>query len=108
MTQQDQLQQEVFSKTLLKRMLQGAAFALLLVMIIILTGPGLDEDWVLVPISFVTAGGALGGLFYHVADYVRLQRNWSKVWINILCVIVYLIGLYLSLILALDRVGLWD
>jgi hypothetical protein len=108
MTQQNDLQQVLFSRSLGKRGLQGAALAFLLVMILVLTGPGLDENWVLIPISLVTIGGACGAIFYHVADYMRQQRGWSKIWINILCTLVYIAGLYLSLVYALSLVGLWD
>jgi len=108
MTQLTELTQVLFSKSLGKRGLQGAALAFLLVMILILTGPGLDGEWILVPISLVTIGGACGGVFFYLANHLRQQRGWSKIWVNLVCFFVYGVGLYLSLIYALSLVGLWD
>jgi len=108
MTQQSDFMQVLFSRMLVKRALQGAALALVLVSILIVAGPGMDESWVLVPMSLVTFGGACGGVFFHLAHTIRQLRNWSKAWINFLCLLVYIAGLYFSLVYALSLTGHWD
>lgn len=109
MTAQDEIHQLLHSKTLLKRALTGTGVALTLMTIFLLIVGGFDDGfWILIPASAVTIAGALGGIFYDVVDHIRRQRNWNKLVVDIVCVLAYLAGLYMSLILALNFTGDWD
>lgn len=109
MTAQNEIHQLLHSKTLLKRALTGTGVALTLMTIFLLIVGGFDDGfWILIPTSAVTIAGALGGIFYDVVDHIRRQRNWNKLVVDIVCVLAYLAGLYMSLILALNFTGDWD
>lgn len=110
MNWQTELQTNLFSKFLLRRALQGAGIAFVLISIFLLgaaTGNMHAGSWILVPLTVVPVGGAFGGAFYSIMDLLRHQGGWKKVLANISSVLVYFISLYLSLILALYAVGLW-
>lgn len=113
MTWQTELQHIVFSKLFKKRILQGAAIACVLVCIFLsilfaLSGGGSIKPWILVPIVYVSVGGAFGGAFYSLMDVVRNQGAWQKVLANVVSVLAYMVGLYMFLILGLSVIGLWD
>ena len=94
-----------------KRALQGGGIALLLINLFALATSGRSYEfhaWLLVPMGMVTVGGACGGLFYAVMEPCRNRGGRTKLFINILCFVVYVTGLYLSLILGLSFTGQWD
>lgn len=111
MTWQNELQHILLSKTLLRRSLQGAALALVLITVFILGALSANANignWVFIPLAAVTVGGAFGGAFYCFMDLFRAQGGWKKVLANVASVLAYFIILYMSLILALNAIGLWD
>jgi len=78
MTWQNEIQHHLFSKTLLKRALQGAGIAFVLISIFIigaLTAEAKSGSWVFIPIVAVTIGGAFGGAFYCIMDLFRHQLH---------------------------------
>lgn len=110
MTWQNELQQILQPKILIKRALQGAGIAFILISVFILGAVSADGHlsfWVIWPILAVTAGGACGGVFYCAMDLLRNQGGWKKAVANVLSVLVYIVALYMSLILALNEMGLW-
>jgi hypothetical protein len=109
MTWQNELQRGLNSRFLLIRALQGAGIALVLLMIFLLLPKNIVYgSWVLWPMLTVAIGGACGGIFYHLTGFLRSQGGWIKVAVIILCVLVYIVGLWLSLVYGLSVVGLWD
>jgi hypothetical protein len=64
--------------------------------------------WTALPIFTVTIGGACGGLFYYLAHTLFPLQSWKKWVLNLACLVVYAIGLWLSLILALNFTGHWS
>jgi hypothetical protein len=111
MTWQNDLQHILFSKLMVKRVLQGAGIGLVLISIFILgtlTGNGKIGTIVFIPMAAVAIGGACGGAFYCFMDLFRNQGGWKKHLANVISVLVYFIGCYMSLILALNAMGLWD
>jgi hypothetical protein len=64
--------------------------------------------WVFLPMLTVSIAGACGGAFYYLADYFRIQNGWNKLLVNIVSLLCYVAGLWLSLVFALSLVGLWD
>lgn len=101
--------QSIHRATLVKRTLLGAAIALLLISIFLLRAgepnPLWGKLWMVRPLIIVPFAGAMGGLFYHLMDFLRYQGGWKKVIANILSLLVYIIGLWLGTILGLD--GTW-
>lgn len=99
------------SKTLIKRALQGAALAFLLMsifLIVVKKGRVDFEPWEFLALASVTVGGACGGIFYNVMDIFRIQGGRKRLLANIVSVLVYIVGLYLSLVLSLNATGQWD
>lgn len=111
MTWQSELQQILHSKALTKRAWQGAgiAFALMSIFLLIANSRDMEfEAWELVPLTAVSAGGAIGGIFYCLMDPLRNQGNTQKILANVLSVLVYMVSLYCGLILALNATGHWS
>jgi hypothetical protein len=111
MTLQNELQNILRSKTLIKRALQGAGIGFILIFIFISIarkGNMNLESWELLAVASVTLGGAFGGVFYNVMDIFRIQGGWKKVLANVASVLVYIVTLYLSLVLSLNATGQWD
>lgn len=111
MTWQNELQHILLSKTFIKRAIQGAVIALVLITVFILgalTANANIGNWVFLPMAAVTVGGAFGGAFYCFMGLLRNQGGWKKVFANVTSVLAYIIILYMSLILALNAIGLWD
>jgi hypothetical protein len=111
MTWQNDLQNILLSKLMLKRALQGAGIGLVLISIFILgaiTANANVGTLVFIPMAAVAVGGACGGAFYCFMDLFRNQGGWKKHLANVISVLVYFIGCYMSLILALSAIGLWD
>jgi hypothetical protein len=110
MTTQEQLPQSVHPKSLGFRVLQGAgiAFTLLSILILITAGKDFKMQWLPLPLIFVTLAGAGGGVLYYLLDPFRVEGGWKKVVTNIICFLVSFVACYLSLVLALAQIGLWD
>jgi hypothetical protein len=87
-----------------KRMLIGAAIALVLILVFILPvepNPAWPRFWMIRPLIIVPLAGAMGGLFYHLMDYLRRWGTWQKVVANILSLLVYIVGFWLGTVLGL-------
>lgn len=110
MTQRTQLtSQPIHPVSIGKRMLQGAAIALLLITIFLIGAgdpdPNWPKLWIIRPLLIVPLAGAMGGVFYYFMDHLRHQGGWKKAFAIILSLIVYIIGLWLGTVLGLD--GTW-
>lgn len=109
MTQQNSLWNIIVSPALWKRALQGAGLAIvLLATFLTIVGAIDDGTWVMVPMLTIAIAGGCGGIFYHLANFLRIQNGWNKTVVVAICVIVYCIGLWLGLVYGLSLVGLWD
>jgi hypothetical protein len=111
MTWQNDLQHILFSKLMAKRSLQGAGIALVLITIFILGALTANANMgprIFILMAAVAVGGACGGAFYCFMDLFRNQGGWKKHLANVISVLVYFVGCYMSLILALSANGLWD
>lgn len=111
MTRQHEIQKPRFSSKLLIRMLAGATIAFVLITVFLLQVDEPDPEWprlwYIRPLIVVALAGAAGGLFFHLMNRFRRKGGWQKIAINILCVIVYVIGLWLGTVLGLDGT-LWN
>lgn len=104
----------IFNPKLGKRALIGATIAVSFILLFIATSLIAKEGelafglWVLLPMFTVSVGGACGGIFYHIMDILRLRGTWQKIVANIISFFVYIIGCWMSLIIALAYLGFWD
>lgn len=112
MTQRNELpNQSLHATSVGKRMLQGAAIALI-VIIFFLVGAGEPNPewpklWMIKPLIMVPVAGAMGGVFYYFMDHLRYQGGWRKTFAIILSLIGYLIVLWLGIVLGLNGT-MWD
>lgn len=98
-------------KVILTRAWQGAAiaFALLATWVMLLIAKGEDFGlWVALPFSTVTLGGAGGGIFFSLVEQLWQTSGWRKVFSRILCLVVYFVIFWLSLVFALSLTGDWN
>lgn len=101
----------VHPASMTRRMLQGAAIALVPITLLLLSvdepNPAWPKYWMVRPLIIVPIAGAMGGLFYYFMDHLRYEGGWKKVLAILLSVIVYFIILWMGTILGLDGT-LWD
>ena len=94
-----------------KSMFIGGGIALLIILIFLLPvdnpNPAWGKYWMVRPILVVPIAGAMGGLFYALMDPIRQQGGLKKILVNTLCLIVYIIGLWMGTVLGLAGT-LWD
>jgi hypothetical protein len=107
MTQDNNLTTHSFNNgSLVKRMLQGAVIALILISIFLITAgepdPAWPKLWMLRPLIIVPLAGAMGGVFYYLMDRFRDQGRWKTILVNILSLIGYLFVLWIGTVLGLD------
>lgn len=110
MTKQSELQNTLSYNPLKARILQGAAIALLL-MTIFFFGDGGAWDFgfrVYFPMITASIGGGFGGLFYYLMTPMRARGGSKKVLAIIICVIVYLLALWISSVAGFAVTGDWD
>ncbi len=94
-----------------KRMIVGAAIALILISALLLTiknaNPAWGKLWFLKPLVVVPLAGAMGGLFYHLMESLRKRVGWNNIIITTISILVYLFILWAGTILGLDGT-LWN
>lgn len=97
-----------------KRALQGAGIALVLVTLFMTFLAVFSEGELnlrielIVPLLTVTFAGACGGVYFYLVDFLRKNGGWKKALANISSTLVYIVGLYMSLVIGLALIGLWD
>lgn len=88
-----------------KRMLQGAAIGLILISVFLIAAgagnPAWGKFWMIRPLMVVPLAGATGAAFYHLMDRFRYQSTLQTVGINFLCLLVFIVGLWLGTVLGL-------
>ncbi|MBG8553767.1 potassium transporter KefB [Hymenobacter guriensis] len=112
MTGSSEFPQSLHPASLGKRILQGAglAFGLVVVfMTVFARGANMPFGlWTVLPLLTVPVAGAFGGIVYHLMDYLRYQGSWQKLAANGISILVYFVGLWVSLVAAFAFTGLWD
>lgn len=93
------------STSLSMRVLIGGGIALLLISFFLLTAgepnPEWPNLWRVKPLIIVPLAGATGGLFFHLVNPNR-YTNWRKILAYVLCLVVYIIGLWMGTVLGLN------
>ncbi|HRG20840.1 MAG TPA: hypothetical protein PLQ57_07405 [Saprospiraceae bacterium] len=96
---------------LYRRVAIGATIAFVWTAYFLIKGGAFDPKWphfwYIRPLILVPLAGAVGGVFYHLMEGFRIKGGWIKVGINLLCVIVYIMGVWIGTVLGLDGVW-WD
>lgn len=95
----------------IKPILIGAGIALVLIAFF-LSGvdkpdPAWPKFWMVKPLIIVPLAGAMGGLFFYLMQPFRYKGGWQKIVATIICLIVYIIGLWLGTVLGLNGT-LWN
>jgi hypothetical protein len=111
MTQTNLSTQPVSRALLVRRMLVGAAIALIVILTFVLRAgtpnPEWGKLWMIRPLVVTPLAGGVGGLVYHLMDHVRSRGGWQKVLANVLSVIIYVFGLWMGIVLGLEGT-LWN
>lgn len=96
----------VHSASLMKRMLQGAGIALVLIILFLLSAdepdPSWPKLWFIKPMIIVPIAGATGGVLYYFMDHLRAKGAWQKILAIVLSLIGYIIALWLGTVLGLN------
>lgn len=91
-------------------MLVGAGIALILIAVFVLPVEGKPEwgdFWKVKPMIVVTLAGAVGGACtYYILQFVS-GNVWLRAIAGLLCVIVYVVGLWMGSVLGLNGT-LWN
>ncbi|QHV95294.1 potassium transporter KefB [Spirosoma endbachense] len=101
----------IHSASVGKRMIQGAAIALILIALFLLPvsepDPAWGKLWMIKPLLIVPVAGAIGGAIYYLLDHLRYQGGWKKTLAYPLSLIGYIIVLWLGTVLGLNGT-LWN
>lgn len=106
MTLQQHLKHTFKSRSLVRNMLTGATIGLMLIGFLLYKAEDPDPEWprfwVIRPLLLVPFAGAMGGLFYTFMEPWRNKNGWIKAAAYLLCLIVFLMGLFMGTVLGLD------
>lgn len=93
------------SPTLAQPVLLGAGIGLLLIGTFLITAgepnPEWGKYWRIKPLIIVPLAGGMAGLFYYLTGYLQVS-GWKKVLLNLFCIIVYIVALWLGSVLGLN------
>jgi hypothetical protein len=111
MTLKNLTPQSINSAPLGKRMLLGAAIALLVIAAFLLSvnhpQPVWGKLWMIRPLIITPLAGAMGGVFFYLVNHVLNQNGWQKALAIIIGSVGYLIALWLGTVLGLAGT-LWN
>ncbi len=101
----------VHNATVGKRMLQGAAIGLVLIVVFLLKAdkpkPEWGELWMVRPLLLVPFAGAMAGVGYYFMDYLRCKGGWKKIVAYVLSFLGLVIALWIGIVVGLDGTY-WD
>jgi hypothetical protein len=95
-------------KSLVLPALLGALAPFALLLFIVLTKEDHLETWMLVPLTIIPLGGALGGVSFYLMGFVWFPFGKQKLIAIIFSTIFYFVVLWLSAVLAFNYTGQWD
>jgi hypothetical protein len=99
-------QQPVHRTSLLKASLLGAVIGLVLISVFLMgvhdPKPEWPRLWMLKPLVIVPIAGAMGGVFYHLMDYLRFHGGWNKIVVYVVSFLVFIVSLWLGIVLGLN------
>ena len=95
----------------LKPLLYGAGLGFLTASFFVILFAGNSDtitSSLFLPLLTVPVGGGIGGLFFHLMRPYRHQKGAIGLVALIISLLVFLVGIWLSLVAALSVIGLWD
>lgn len=96
---------------LIKRALIGASINLFLISFFLVGADYRDPSWPTLwfirPLIVVPFAGAVGGVVFHLKDYISKVLEWNKGIVTVLCLLIYIFGLWMGMVLGLDGTY-WD
>lgn len=99
------------SRSLFRNILFGALPAFTLIVIFLSSAnnpdPAWHPLWILRPLLLVPFAGAMGGLFFTFMEPWRNKSGWTKAFAYLACLLVYVIGVFMGIVLGLDGTY-WD
>ena len=118
MNARNELQHSLSNNSLGKRAMQGAGIAAVLVIVFlsiifpiggVLNGKNFWQGiWQFFPLVTATVGGALGGIIYYLIVKTSYPDRWKKILATIVCLLIYVLLVWLSLIAGFSATGQWD
>lgn len=102
---------QINRKSLIKRMLLGAAIGLFFISIFLYSvkkpDPNWGKFWMIRPLIIVPLAGAFGSLSFYLKDFIGSQSNWKNILAIIFSSMAFIIILWIGIILGLDGT-LWN
>ena len=87
----------------------GSVIAFVLISVILYKGGALDpkwpQFWYLRPLILVPLAGGVWRFIFYTMEKYRQGPIWRKVIVNLVCVLIYIIGIWLATVIGLD--GVW-
>lgn len=103
--------QRINTSSLVKCIVIGAAFNLILIGIFLSgvddANPSWGKYWMVRPLIIVPFGGAVGGTIFYLLHFYSRQLGFHSAIASVLGAIIFIIGLWLSTVLGLDGT-LWN
>lgn len=92
--------------SLTKGVVIGGLIALVLISLFLLGAsnphPAWGEFWMIKPLIVVPLAGAAGGAFFSFVDPFHYRSTWKKALALLVCLLVFMIGLWLGTVLGLN------
>ena len=118
MTEQNEIRHALHNNSLGKRALQGAgiaaALAIVFLSLMFSIGEVLNAKnfwqsiWQFFPLITAAVGGAFGGMIYYLTVKTWHPGGWKKILATIVCMLLYALLVWLSLIAGFSATGQWD
>lgn len=103
-------QRHIDPKSLVKKMLLGAAIGLAVISFFLLqvnhTHAEWGKFWMARPLVVLPLAGATGGAFFYFMENLRYQ-GWKKIAIRIVSLLVFVIGIWMGIVIGLHGT-LWN
>ena len=103
--------EQINTKSLIKRMLLGAAIGLLFISIFLYSvknpNPNWGKFWMIRPLIIVPLAGAFGSLSFYLKDFIGSQSSWKNILAIIFSSMAFIFILWIGIILGLDGT-LWN
>lgn len=88
--------------------LLGKIVPLALLLFLIIADKESFQLWMLVPLTIIPMGGALGGIFFYLMGFVWFPSGNQKLIAVIFSIILYFVAIWISSVLAFSVTGHWD
>jgi len=96
---------------LIKLMVIGAGFGLLLAALFIRSAgegdPGWPQYWLIKPLIILPLAGATGGAFSYYLIQLTPKGGWKRILAIVLSLVIYLVGLWMGVVLGFHGT-MWD